>query len=234
MKVAEVFGPTVQGEGPSLGRRCSFIRLGRCNLSCSWCDTPFTWDWRGKNGTRYDPAVELHDRDVASLVEQVASQGTDMVVITGGEPFVQHNATTNLAQACKHQGWRVEVETNGTIAPGNATLYVDRFNISPKLSNAGMHETTRITYPVLQAFASLPADQAAFKFVVTNTTELDEVDNIVRHGRINPNQVWVMPEGRDPATITTRNTTLTDEVVSRGYNTTTRLHVLVWGDKRGV
>ncbi len=59
--VAEVFGPTFQGEGFSLGCRAAFVRLGRCNLDCgqgagaTWaCDTPYTWDW-----ARYDPAVEL-------------------------------------------------------------------------------------------------------------------------------------------------------------------------------
>jgi pyruvate-formate lyase-activating enzyme len=49
--LAEVFGPTVQGEGPSLGRAASFIRTGGCNLTCSWCTVPgmmilrpdFTW-----------------------------------------------------------------------------------------------------------------------------------------------------------------------------------------------
>ena len=37
--VSEIFGPTWQGEGPSLGRRCGFVRLGRCNLACTFCDT---------------------------------------------------------------------------------------------------------------------------------------------------------------------------------------------------
>src|SRR5690625_5516627 len=48
-----VFGPTYQGEGPHTGTRCHFIRLGRCQLSCAWCDTPDTWDH-----TRYDVAAE--------------------------------------------------------------------------------------------------------------------------------------------------------------------------------
>src|SRR5437764_321458 len=50
--VSEVFGPTAQGEGPALGRRCGFVRLGGCNLSCSWCfapDTPVLMaDWTEK------------------------------------------------------------------------------------------------------------------------------------------------------------------------------------------
>ena len=51
LTVSEIFGPTFQGEGPFTGRAAVFLRLGRCNLDCKWCDTPYTWDWKGKNGT---------------------------------------------------------------------------------------------------------------------------------------------------------------------------------------
>ena len=64
--VAEVFGPTFQGEGPSAGRRAMFLRLGRCNLDCAWCDTPYTWDW-----SRFDPAVELHRRTVDDVMSEL-------------------------------------------------------------------------------------------------------------------------------------------------------------------
>ncbi|HHK7228110.1 TPA: hypothetical protein ACQXLV_002143, partial [Streptococcus pneumoniae] len=47
LPVSEVFGPTIQGEGPHAGRTCHFIRLGGCNLSCSWCDTPYSTGQHG-------------------------------------------------------------------------------------------------------------------------------------------------------------------------------------------
>src|SRR3954451_15026034 len=78
--VSEIFGPTFQGEGPSIGRRCGFVRLGRCNLACTWCDTKYTWDW-----SQYDPSVELHRRSVDDIVDAVAAMDVPMVVITGGE-----------------------------------------------------------------------------------------------------------------------------------------------------
>jgi 7-carboxy-7-deazaguanine synthase len=53
--VSEVFGPTIQGEGPHAGQRAAFVRLGGCNLTCTWCDTAYTWDAR-----RYDLRAELH------------------------------------------------------------------------------------------------------------------------------------------------------------------------------
>lgn len=232
--VAEVFGPTVQGEGPSLGRRCSFVRLGRCNLTCTWCDTPFTWDWRGHNGKVYDPQQELVQRTVASVVAELVDHGTDMVVITGGEPLLQANAVALLAESATARGWRAEVETNGTRHPGVAEQYVHRFNVSPKLANSGVEYERRINLPVLRYFAALPADRVAFKYVVADEQDLDEVDELVERIAARPSQVWVMPEGRDATTVTERQQALAEQVIARNYNLTTRLHVLVWGDRRGV
>src|SRR4051794_5963800 len=100
--VSEIFGPTWQGEGPSLGRRCGFVRLGRCNLACTWCDTPYTWDWE-----RFDPAVELRRTPVDDILSQLDAMDVDMVVISGGEPMLQQRHLALLTQAVHARGWRV-------------------------------------------------------------------------------------------------------------------------------
>src|SRR4051794_4076555 len=97
--VSEVFGPTFQGEGRSLGRRCGFVRLGRCNLACTWCDTPYTWDW-----DRFDPAVELQRRTVTEIVSALEAMAIDMVVITGGEPLLQQSHLGSLVTEAKQPG----------------------------------------------------------------------------------------------------------------------------------
>lgn len=82
--VAETFGdarPTFQGEGPSAGTPAVFIRLSRCNLACSWCDTKYTWDW-----AHYDPRKESARLGVTDLAEWALSLPPGLVVITGGEP----------------------------------------------------------------------------------------------------------------------------------------------------
>lgn len=223
--VSEVFGPTFQGEGPSAGRRAGFVRLGRCNLDCRWCDTPYTWDWQ-----RYDPAAELRREPVADIVERLAAMAPEIVVVTGGEPLLQARRLVPLLEACRDRGWPVEVETNGTRAPDPALVsLVARWNVSPKLANSGVAAGVRIRPDALAAL--LATGRAVFKFVVTGEGDLDEVAALVADHHLEP--VWLMPEGTDAATVLDRLRRLADPALARGWNVTPRLHVLLWGDERG-
>ncbi len=223
--VAEVFGPTFQGEGPSLGRRAGFVRLGRCNLDCTWCDTPYTWDW-----DRYDPALELRGASVASTLAQLDAMAPDLVVVTGGEPLLQQRRLVPLLDGCAQRGWPVEVETNGTIVPDARVVdLVQQWNVSPKLANSGIAPDKRVRPLALAALQA--TGRAAFKFVVTEPTDLDEVAALVDAHGLAP--VWVMPEGTDAATLLERARRLADPVLERGWNLSLRLHVLLWGDERG-
>ncbi|WP_410646416.1 7-carboxy-7-deazaguanine synthase QueE [Amycolatopsis sp. cmx-4-54] len=225
--VAETFGPTVQGEGPSTGRRAVFIRLMNCNLSCKTCDTPYTWD-----GTRFDLDAETTVTSIGDLLAWATAQPVDMAVITGGEPLIQQRRLTALARGLADAGLQVEVETNGTIPPTPDLLaWVTRFNVSPKLSTfgAGMPVSRRIKGQVLRQFAV--SGQAVFKFVVSTIGDLDEITELVADHELET--VYVMPEGRTAAEITRRLGEIADEAIARGFHLTTRLQLLAWGDQRG-
>jgi len=223
--VAEVFGPTFQGEGPSIGRRAGFVRLGRCNLDCAWCDTPYTWDWE-----RYDPAEELRRESVPSVMAQLDSMAPEIVVVTGGEPLLQQRRLIPLIEACATRGWPVEIETNGTIVPDDRIVgLVGQWNVSPKLANSGVPHDKRIRPDALAVLTA--TGRAVFKFVATQAADLDEVANLVDTHGLEP--VWIMPEGTDPTALLERSRQLADPVLARGWNFTPRLHVLLWGDQRG-
>lgn len=231
--VNEIFGPTVQGEGPSAGRQCAFLRLGGCNLSCHWCDTPYTWDWKGTSDERtaYDPRKELHNRDVEEVLEELLALGTELVVISGGEPLSQQRRLRPLLKGLREACVSVEFETNGTIIPDDEIITPGvRFNVSPKLSHAGDPASKRIVPAALRELAQTP--DVAFKFVCRDAADLDEVAALVADFGTAP--VWIMPEGKNATDISQRLSCLADEVVRRGWNLSTRLHVLAWGDKRGI
>jgi len=228
--ISEVFGPTVQGEGRLLGQRCSFVRLGACNLSCSWCDTPYTWD-----RTRYDLASELRTRPVEDVLAEVASHRTSLTVVTGGEPLLQQSRPgwARLVSGLTAPGGRMTVETNGTIVPMGSPPRVS-WTVSPKLANSGEPENLRLVPEALQAFTALArAGMADFKFVVRAEDELDEVSALVQAYVIPTNRVWIMPEGTSPAAVAAHGAILADAAIGRGYNLTTRLHVALWGAERG-
>jgi organic radical activating enzyme len=226
--VAEVFGDkqaTFQGEGPSCGTPALFIRLSRCNLTCTWCDTRYTWDW-----AHYDPRAESTRRSVTELAEWALSAPPGLVVITGGEPLLQQRQLVLLVSQLLAGGKRVEVETNGTVAP-DAALLADgvTFNVSPKLASSAVAEATRIMDGPLRAFAS--SGRAVFKFVARAAEELDEIAVLVERLGLQP--VWVMPEAGISEELLTRTRLLAGPVASRGWHFTTRLHVLAFDGARG-
>lgn len=233
--INEVFGPTVQGEGPGMGERAAFIRLAGCNLHCSWCDTPYTWDWSGRNGIKFDPKAETHKRSVADVmiwVQTMHAAGVRLFVVTGGEPLVQREAVTELVgDVLRLENARVEIETNGTQMPIAWWEGGLRYNVSPKLSNAVMPEQLRINLGALVAFVR--SEIADFKFVCETVADLSEVGSIVDEARIPPDRVWIMPQARTAEELYARTRTLAPAAATRGYNFSSRLQVMAWGAARG-
>lgn len=226
--IAERFGvevPTFQGEGPSCGHPALFLRLSRCNLTCTKCDTKYTWDW-----SRFDPRKESTKQTVADLMAWATSSPVELVVITGGEPLLQQARLVPLVEQLLAAGKRVEFETNGTIAPV-PELLVDgvRFNVSPKIATFGIDEAKSIVPTALEALAQ--SGRAVFKFVAGTAGDLDRIAELADAHRLTP--VWVMPEGTTAEAITATIRVLADAVAARGWHLTTRLHVLAFEDARG-
>jgi len=237
LTVSEIFGPTVQGEGPSAGRRCGFVRVGLCNLNCSWCDTPYTWDWKGENGKKYYREEELSKMTILDVVRRVSSMNVPRVVVSGGEPLVQAIGLQSLVAALVEKGLVVEIETNGTHQPNDVLLgLVSNWNVSPKLSHSGVPrekawkpEVLRNYVEKIQEYQSL-----AFKFVVQQNSDFDEIEKLRDLTDIPSKYIWIMPEGRTPQELESRLPAISEKAINRGYNITNRLHVEIWGDKRGV
>jgi organic radical activating enzyme len=217
-----------------------FLRFAGCNLwsgreadretaICRFCDTDFVGT-DGENGGKFATADALA---AAAARLWDAESGPRFVVVTGGEPMLQQSHLPPLLRPRRDHGLDVEIETAGVLAPDPAvTDLVTRFNVSPKLANSGNDLERRYRPEVLRALAA--TGKAAFKFVAVDDGDLDEIQTMVDECALPATDVWVMPEGTDAATIVERSRALVDPVLARGWNLTTRLHVLLWGDRRGV
>lgn len=236
---------SVQGEGVSAGLTRTFVRLSGCNLQCVWCDTAYTWNWQGsefrherdapQHPWKFDPKAEmvaLPIADVAPLMREKISEG---VVITGGEPLMQMDAVTALIDALRASdpALLAEIETNGTIAPSAAlTERVDLFMVSPKLAHSGNDAAVALKPPALAAFAANP--RAFFKFVARSVSDLDAVATIAAEHAIPASRIDIMPEGTTSAALRDRERTLKPAALARGYSYSDRLHIHMFGEKRGV
>lgn len=224
LAVNEIFGPTIQGEGVSIGTPTMFLRLAGCNLACSWCDTRYAWDWK-----THDSRKEIHPTSVNDVMGRLLreSKGVRHLVISGGEPMLQQKALAPLIYLLGDYGWFTEVETAGTIAPN---IMADQFNVSPKLANSGNLTKKRYRPDVLKAF--MDTGKANFKFVVQAPSDFTEVDLLVYLHDLSP--VYIMPEGTDKETITGHARLIIDEAIARGYKITPRLHIDLYGKQRGI
>jgi organic radical activating enzyme len=236
---------TLQGEGPSAGLPAVFIRASRCNLHCVWCDTDHTWNFEGtpwpheKDAT---PGYAKHRKSEATIeltttaaADLILSYHCPRVVITGGEPLLQENDFLEMITHIReHQpDYLFEVETNGTRTPSqDFAAEVDQFNVSPKLSNSGVKQSLRLVPDTLRFFASSP--KAWFKFVISNKADLDEVLALKNEFAIPAERILLMPEGRTSADLDQSAPTIAELCRTHGFRFCDRLHIRLWGDKRGV
>lgn len=226
--VSEIFGPTIQGEGPAAGRRAIFIRLAGCPVGCTWCDTRYSWDPHAQDDQR--PKTVRLVEDITSEVIDRAGNTNTIVVITGGEPLAQARALNPLVTQLRSSGRPVHLETAG-VHDVSPTL-LDQFElivVSPKLSNAGPQAAAALSRPALRNLAR--HDNTWFKFVITNLSDLAEIAGLVKD--IETNNVMVMAEGADPTRSLQLSRSIVDDVVSHGWSLSPRLHIWLWGDQPG-
>ncbi len=223
MKIAEIFY-SIQGEGALAGVPSVFVRSSGCNLRCSWCDTPYT-SWKPEGAEMPIPEI------FARVMEFKAGH----VVVTGGEPMIARgieDLTLELHQA----GMHITIETAGTVyAPVQCNL----MSISPKLANstpegewAKQHDKLRIQIDVIRRLMDVCDYQ--LKFVVSRAEDLDEIRDIVSRAGAETGKVILMPEGTDAMRLRERAVWIAELCKQEGFRYGPRLHVDIWGDRRGV
>ena len=218
MQVAEVFY-SIQGEGVTAGLPAVFVRLQGCTVGCSWCDTKYTWDPEAGSAV-----------DLDALVEEVSAYPCRRAVVTGGEPL-ESPSFALLLKALGVQGFTIEVETSGTVPPPPSVDRSVQWNVSLKLAGSDVDEARRLKPDAIRAFL---ARDAWWKFVVTSDADVAEVLQLAERFAMPRARILLQPEAVHREDLIERSRWVVEACKLHGFAFSPRLHVLLWGAKRGV
>ncbi len=229
MLIAEIFH-SIQGEGELTGVPSVFVRTSGCNLRCNWCDTPYaSWEPEGAQMT------------IEEILRRVGSYPAAHCVLTGGEPMIAPGIR-ELAAGLRQHGKHITIETAATIPPDG--IACDLASLSPKLANSApdarlpqawqrKHEELRLQPKVIRQW--LEDYNCQLKFVYTAPADLQEIQNVL--AKVNyplpPWKILLMPEGTSTEAIRARSLELAEICKQHGYRYCDRLHVALFGHRRG-
>lgn len=229
MLISEIFH-SIQGEGQLAGVPSVFVRTSGCNLRCTWCDTPYaSWTPEGETMT------------VDEIVARVSSFPARHAVLTGGEPMIA-SGIRELAAALRSRDMHITIETAATVPP--AGIACDLASLSPKLRNSSpgdrldatwreRHESLRWQPATVAAW--MAAHDYQLKFVVAGQDDLVEIEGMLGELPVRPpaSKVLLMPEGVDAAQLRERGYWLAGVCKDCGYRFCPRLHIELFGNRRG-
>lgn len=228
MKIADIFF-SIQGEGRLSGVPSAFVRTTGCPLRCVWCDTDYTsWHPSGESWT------------IERILSQLSTFSTRHVVVTGGEPLIAPGIE-ELCAALRAGGYHITIETAAVVFKETDC---DLFSISPKLSNsiphereggrwAVRHDRQRLRLEVIQAL--MDRGDYQLKFVVERIEDVAEARAIVDRLRgVEAAKVLLMPQGISREELERRGAWLVEVCKQHGFRYSPRLHIELFGNRRGV
>lgn len=161
--VAEIFGPTIQGEGPHVGMQTLFVRVAGCDFKCAWCDSKFAWKMDGSI-IRYD-TKELAD----ILVQECNNSKCSNVVLTGGNPCLYD--FKEVIDILHDNNITVDIETQGSKMP-DWLLDVDLLVISPKAPSSKQPDVYKTVNEYMKLLLSVK-QKVAIKIPVFNEEDFE-------------------------------------------------------------
>ena len=237
IRISEIFGPTIQGEGALIGQPTVFVRTGGCDYRCSWCDTlhavdsAFRDDWQ-----------PMTPEAVMMQVELLAG-GTPLTVsLSGGNPAIQPLGP--LIDLGRREGYRFALETQGSLAR-DWFADLDVLTLSPKPPSSGMKTDWQKLAECEDAAG--PQTKTVLKLVIFDETDYAFARDVA--ARYPDLPIYLQPGNHTPAPpdaedaaidmagIMARMRWLIDRVTHDRFHTATvlpQLHTLVWGNLRGV
>lgn len=232
IRISEIFGPTVQGEGALIGKPTVFVRTGGCDFRCSWCDTLYAVLPEYRN--EWAP---MTPEDILGRVEQLTGGHPILVTLSGGNPAIQPLGP--LVALGKERRYRFAMETQGSVAD-DWFASLDWLVLSPKPPSSGM-STDWVAFEACLAAAG-GGPHTVLKVVVFDDADYNYARDAAARYPLLPLYLSVGNHtpgeaSADHASLLARFRWLVDKVAhDRWFEATVlpQLHVLAWGNKRGV
>ncbi|SHM97974.1 7-carboxy-7-deazaguanine synthase QueE [Roseibium suaedae] len=237
IRISEIFGPTIQGEGALIGKPTVFVRTGGCDYRCSWCDTLHAVD----SAYRHD-WTPMTPEAIMMQVEILSGGQPITISLSGGNPAIQ--PLGDLIALGRQMGYRFALETQGSIAK-DWFADLDILTLSPKPPSSGMETDLEALDACIAAAGINP--RSVLKFVVFDDEDYAYARSIAN--RYRDLDVYLQPGNHTPPPpsetdalidmdgIMTRMRWLIDKVgADRWFSATVlpQLHTLIWGNLRGV
>lgn len=161
--VAEIFGPTIQGEGPHVGMQTLFVRVAGCDFKCAWCDSKFAW--------KIDGSIERYGtKELADiLVQKCNNSKCSNVVLTGGNPCLYD--FKEVIDILHDNNITVDIETQGSKMP-DWLLDVDLLVISPKAPSSKQPDVYKTVNEYMKLLSSIK-QKVAIKIPVFNEEDFE-------------------------------------------------------------
>ena len=233
LRIAEIFGPTIQGEGALIGEPTLFVRAGGCDYRCTWCDSMHAVD----SAYRHE-WVPMSPDAVWEELLRLSEERPLTVSLSGGNPAIQDFGP--LIALGRAAGYRFACETQGSVArPWFSDL--DTLVLSPKPPSSGELVNWDIFSDCVEAGSG--AGSTVMKIVVFDSVDYDWAkDAHARHPELplylQPGNPEVDPETPvDPQALADRLSWLTETAMADRWfapRILPQLHVLIWGNRRGV
>lgn len=217
----EIFS-SIQGEGPSIGKSCIFIRLANCTLSCRMCDSKH----HCKNSIKITPQ---------KLINKINSQPIRNIIFTGGEPLIQQEQILQVITQIQKPNW-IEIETNGTIKPLPKLLnLVNQINCSPKFLAEQQNKYASSFIDNAEVINTIKKYRHVFFKIVVQDIKKDikKIKLWQKKYEILNNQIWLMPKGTKANEIINGTKNLM-QFAKECYNISTRLHIILFNNKKGI
>ena len=235
LAVSELFFKTFQGEGRFMGHPAALLRLKGCGLRCNFCDSTESWNKGGKYS--FEELFELMDD--SGCIDYL-KKGAHWVV-TGGQPLLQQERLFSFFGYFRQRFDFlpfVELENECTIAIDfKLDEFIQQYNNSPKLENSGVEREVCYNVEAIKQFEalSIPSKKIDFKFVITKQTDWDEIErDFIEPKLIKRNQIILMPEGKTKEQLEENRLWVAELAMTKEVRYSDRLHILLYGNRKGV